>query len=145
MDRVHGPPVMDPGSWTPCHGPGPWQGVHGPGPWKWSVVPVQIGGPWTPGPCFVLTLTGLASCLYIFSQCLKFHGPPLWTGSMDPWSMFCAHPEGKATSERWQGIIYVCTWRPQSRFYHQDLLTNCSDDQIQIYIQQNWYHNLSNT
>ena len=38
------------------HGPGPWQGVHGPGPWKWSMDPVQSGGPWTPGPCFVLTL-----------------------------------------------------------------------------------------
>ena len=40
------------------HGPGPWQGVHGPGPWKWSMDPVQSGGPWTPGPCFVLTLDG---------------------------------------------------------------------------------------
>ena len=29
--------------------------VHGPGPWKWSMDPVQTGGPWTPGPCFVLT------------------------------------------------------------------------------------------
>ena len=37
------------------HGPGPWQGVHGPGPWKWSMDPVQRGGPWTRGPCFVLT------------------------------------------------------------------------------------------
>ena len=37
------------------HGPGPWQGVHGPGPWKWSMDPVQSAGPWTPGPCFVLT------------------------------------------------------------------------------------------
>ena len=37
------------------HGPSPWQGVHGPGPWKWSMDPVQRGGPWTPGPCFVLT------------------------------------------------------------------------------------------
>ena len=37
------------------HGPGPWQGVHGPGPWKWSMDPVQSGGPWTRGPCFVLT------------------------------------------------------------------------------------------
>ena len=37
------------------HGPGPRQGVHGPGPWKWSMDPVQRGGTWTPGPCFVLT------------------------------------------------------------------------------------------
>ena len=37
------------------HGPSPWQGVHGPGPWKWSMDPVQRRGPWTPGPCFVLT------------------------------------------------------------------------------------------
>ena len=37
------------------YGPGPWQEVHGPGPWKWSMDPVQSGGPWTPGPCFVLT------------------------------------------------------------------------------------------
>ena len=29
---------------------GPWTG-----PWKWSMDPVQRGGPWTPGPCFVLT------------------------------------------------------------------------------------------
>ena len=41
------------------HGPGPWQGVHGPGPWKWSMDPVQRGGPWTPGPCFVLTPVAL--------------------------------------------------------------------------------------
>ena len=31
------------------------ESVHGPGPWKWSIDPVQRGGPWTPGPCFVLT------------------------------------------------------------------------------------------
>ena len=29
---------------------------HGPSPWKWSMYPVQIRGPWTRGPCFVLTL-----------------------------------------------------------------------------------------
>ena len=36
--------------------------VHGPGAkpskkcaWKWSMDPVQRGGPWTRGPCFVLT------------------------------------------------------------------------------------------
>ena len=37
------------------HGPDPWQGAHGHGPWKWSMDPVQRGGPWTRGPCFVLT------------------------------------------------------------------------------------------
>ena len=37
------------------NGPGPWQGVHGPGPWKWSMDRVRSGGPWTRGPCFVLT------------------------------------------------------------------------------------------
>ena len=29
--------------------------AHGPGPYKWSMDPVQKGGPWTRGPCFVLT------------------------------------------------------------------------------------------
>ena len=45
------------------HGPGPWQGVHGPGPWKWSMDPVQGGGLWTPGPCFVLTQLILLSLI----------------------------------------------------------------------------------
>ena len=47
------------------HGPGPWQGVHGPGPWKWSMDPIQSGGPWTPGPCFVLTRFKLYFLLFL--------------------------------------------------------------------------------
>ena len=38
-------------------------GVHGPGPLKWSMDPVQDGGPWTPGPCFVLTHFHYLSCV----------------------------------------------------------------------------------
>jgi hypothetical protein len=43
-----------------AHGGGPWtrsmEGVHGPDPQRGSMYPVQTRGPWTGGPCFVLSL-----------------------------------------------------------------------------------------
>ena len=38
--------------------------IHGPGPWEWSMDPVQSGGPWTPGPCFILTQNQVFACTH---------------------------------------------------------------------------------
>ena len=45
--------------WKKC----PWTRSMTGGPWKWSMDPVQSRGPWTPGPCFVLTRSKICKAL----------------------------------------------------------------------------------